>query len=75
LLAVAACLTFYTNKQYTELAITVITYLGVEGGSDIATSYGQQKYAIPAKIDQKTTLIQTGDLVSDDEPKVIQPGL
>lgn len=74
LLTVAAALTFYANKQYTELAVTVITYLAAEGGSDIVGSYANNKYAIPAKVDQQTQLISSGDLELDHEPKVIVPG-
>ena len=75
LLTVAAALTFYANGQYTELAGTVITYLLAEGGADVVGSYANNKYAVPAKLDQQTQLIGSGDLLLDDtQPKVIRPG-
>lgn len=74
LLAVAAALTFYANKQYMELAVTVITYLAAEGSADIMTEYAKNKYAEPAKLEQTTALIQSGDLEVDDKPKNIVPG-
>lgn len=77
LLALAASITFYANKQYTELAATIITYLAAEGSSDVVGAYASNKYAIPAKIEQKTQLIASGDMEFDNEdskPKVIVPG-
>lgn len=74
LLAVAASLVFYTNKQYAELAATILAYLGVEGGADIVRGYANNKYAVPATIDQQTQLINSGDLELNNVPKVIVPG-
>lgn len=74
LLALSAALALAANKQYTELMGVVIAYIGAEGGSDIATRYAAQKYAIPAKVDQQTQLINSGDLELTTEPKVIVPG-
>jgi hypothetical protein len=74
LLTVAAGLTFYANKQYTELAGTVVTYLLAEGSSDVVASYASNKYAVPAKVEQQTQLISNGDLDFDASPKVIKPG-
>lgn len=74
LLTVAAGITFYANQQYAELAATIITYLFAEGSSDVVASYAQNKYAIPAKVEQQTQLINSGDLELDTTPKVIVPG-
>lgn len=57
LLTVAACITFYLNKQYTELAITVAGYLGVEGLGDAAERYATPK-ATAAADDLQNTKIQ-----------------
>lgn len=74
LLAVAAALTFYVNRQYLELAITIATYLGVQGTSDVVQAYAKNRYIIPAKLEQQTQLINSGDLEFDTTPKVIVPG-
>lgn len=49
LLTVAACLTFYANKQYTELAATLVTYLFAEGSADAVRSYTTGKYVDPVQ--------------------------
>ena len=75
ILTVAAALTFYANKQYTELAATVLAYLAVEGGADVVAAYSKFKFLLPAELRQKTELIQSGDLELDNTPKSIVPGL
>jgi hypothetical protein len=74
LLTVAAALTFYANKQYMELAITIVTYLGVEGSSDLVSAYAKQRYTVPATIEQTTQLIQSGDLETETSKNIV-PGL
>ena len=43
LLALSACLVFYANKQWTELATAVVGYLAAEGFADTAERYQAQK--------------------------------
>lgn len=43
LLAVAACLTFYANKQYTEMAATAVAYIAAEGGADTVARFQAER--------------------------------
>lgn len=63
LLTVAACLTFYANKQYTELAATVLTYLFAEGSADAVRSYANSKYVAP--VQKQADIVK--QLSQDDE--------
>lgn len=54
LLALAASLTFYANGQYTELAATVIAYLGAEGYIDGKREKAQTN-AAPQSLGTPTT--------------------
>lgn len=66
LLALAACLTFYANAQYTELAATVIAYLGSEGAADAVQRFASQKYVAP----QATQNEYIKDFLKDDDDDV-----
>lgn len=70
LLTVAAAVNFYANKQYTEMALVVLAYLGVEGGSDIVATYAQNKYVAPTK-----QLLASDLGIDDDDDRTITPGL
>lgn len=74
LLAVGTALTAYANGDYKAAAAAIGLYIGVEGLADIVGVFAKYKYAEPAKVDQQTQLIQSGDLELDKEPKVIVPG-
>lgn len=76
LLAVAACLVFYANKEYTQLLATILTYIGVEGAIDVTQARNKPQAPITAGVvsDPNTLFLPTDD---EDEPNkdVIQPGL
>lgn len=74
LLAVGTALTAYANGDYMAAAAAIGLYIGVEGLADIVGAFAKFKYQVPAKIEQQTQLIQSGDL-DDDTKKVIVPGL
>jgi hypothetical protein len=74
LLAVGTALTAYANGDYTAALAAIGLYIGVEGLADIVAAFAKFKYLEPAKLDQQTQLINSGDLELDKEPKVIVPG-
>ena len=74
LLAVGTALTAYANGDYKAALAAIGLYIGVEGLADIVAVFAKFKYLEPAKLDQQTQLINSGDLELGNEPKVIVPG-
>lgn len=74
LLALAACLTFYANGQYTELAATVIAYLGSEGAADAVQRFAAQKYVAPTATQNEYIKDFLKDEDDDVDKNVIVPG-
>lgn len=63
---------------YPSHANDIITLIGIyvagEGTADVVQRYAQNKYAVPAQIQQTTQQNIFGDAADDNKPKVIQPG-
>ncbi len=65
LLTIAACITFYVNGQYTELAATLITYMIAQGSSDAVSEYSKGKQAV-AEVKKETALVESGLAAAPD---------
>lgn len=77
LLTVAAALTLYANKQYTELAAVVLGYIGVEGYGDAQARVATEKTAqVKAGFDSFHQTGDPDDIVdgADGTDRVITPG-
>lgn len=68
LLTLAAGLTLAANQQWTELVILITGYTGFEGTKDIVGRYTEGNVKA-AELEQKTQLIQSGDLAVETVDK------
>lgn len=49
LLTVGGALILIANQQWNELALLLGSYIGIEGASDTAARFAQQKYVAPVQ--------------------------
>lgn len=75
LLATGTALTAYGQGNDKAAIAAVCAYIGVEGLADIVGRFAEMKYKVPAQIEQKTQLFQSGDLGDDADKSIITPGL
>jgi hypothetical protein len=65
----------YYFNQPEIIQYSILAFIGLEGAADVTGRYAANRYAVPAQLEQKTQLIQSGDLADDNSERVIRPGL
>lgn len=63
-IAIGSFILFVTNEQYSEALLVVLTYLGIEGGADVASRLKSGTNSTQGLLD---ALARSREVVSDDD--------